>query len=209
MKKYGAPSGPSSPPTVRDASGPRPTLGAISRLHRAKGLVHLLRALRLLRDALPEAPLLVLAGDGPERANLEQEADRLGLRESVRFLGVRRDIPDLLRSLDVLVIPSLWEGIPATLLEAMAAGVPTVASNVGGIPEVVTHGRTGLLVPPGDPAALSEAVLRLMQDDGLARRIASDARALVHDRFSFQVNVVEARVRWYNDLLRMKKVEST
>lgn len=186
---------------------PRPTLGAVGRLHRAKGLVHLLHALRRLKDALPVAPLLVLAGDGPERANLEREADRLGLQDDVRFLGVHRDVPGLLRSLDVLVLPSLWEGIPATVLEAMAAGVPTVATNVGGLPEVVEDGETGLLVPPEDPGALAGAILRLLQADGLGRRIASKARALVFSRFSFQVNVVEARAEWYNGLLRMKGMD--
>lgn len=189
------------------ARRPRPTLGAIGRLHRAKGLVYLLRALRRLKDALPEAPLLVLAGDGPERSGLADEAALLGLQDDVRFLGVHRDVPGLLRSLDVLVLPSLWEGIPATVLEAMAAGVPTVATNVGGLPEVVEDGETGLLVPPADPVALAGAILRLLQADGLGRRIASKARALVFSRFSFQVNVVEARAEWYNGLLRMKGMD--
>ncbi|MCO1658242.1 glycosyltransferase [Pseudonocardia sp. S2-4] len=107
--------------------------------------------------------LLLLAGDGPDREALRKRAEDLGVSGSVRFLGQRDDIPELLSAADVNVLTSDWEGLPISVLEALAAGVPVVASNVDGLSEVLAHGG-GRLVPPGDPAAVAEALERLLAD---------------------------------------------
>ena len=114
---------------------------------------------------------------------LERESERLGVRERVEF-GFRDDVPDLLETLDVVALPSWTEGLPIVLLEAMAHGRPVVATPVGGTPELVTDGETGLLVPPRDPEALAAALRRVLDDPDLARRLGTAARARVAERFT-------------------------
>src|SRR5206468_11016146 len=97
----------------------------------------------------------LVVGDGEERKRLEEQATRLGLRQAVVFLGARDDVPRLLAAADVYVHPSLFEALPTSLLEAMATGLPVVATRVGGVPEIVAHGRTGLLVEAGRPDELA------------------------------------------------------
>jgi glycosyltransferase involved in cell wall biosynthesis len=130
----------------------------------------------------------LLAGDGARREALEALSVRLGVRERVHFLGARRDVPALLRASSVLVLPShpVVETLPLAVLEAMAAGVPVVASRVGSIPEVIESGENGLLVPPGDAPALAEAIAHMLGDDALARRVAAAARRTVAERYSAQ-----------------------
>jgi glycosyltransferase involved in cell wall biosynthesis len=127
----------------------------------------------------------LIAGDGPEREQLETEARQLGLASSVEFLGERNDIPDLIRSSDLFVLSTRSEGLPMSVLEAMAAGLPVVASEVGGIPELV-DAETGVLVPPEDPAALSTAVERLLADQGLRARLGAAGRARAEERFDLE-----------------------
>jgi glycosyltransferase involved in cell wall biosynthesis len=158
------------------------TVGIVGRLHPAKGHPELFEAVRqLLEGGLRLAVLAV--GDGELRGELEGLARRLGLEGAVRFLGRRDDVAELLNVLDVYAMPSRWEGLPISLLEAMAASRPIVASAVGGIPEVITHGETGLLVPPGDPHALAAAVRRLLEAPEEARRMGEAARRAVRARF--------------------------
>jgi glycosyltransferase involved in cell wall biosynthesis len=125
---------------------------------------------------------LLLAGEGPEREAIRAQVERLGLTNQVRFLGLRQDVPRLLAAADLFLLTSISEGIPLTLIEAMAAGLPVVSTRVGGTGEVVIDGETGLLTPPRDDAALAEAVLRLAQMPGLRRRMgqcgAERARSL-------------------------------
>ncbi len=111
----------------------------------------------------PRARLL-LAGEGPLRNDIERRIEALGLGGSVRILGRRTDIPDMLAAMDLFVIASRWEGNPLAVMEAMSAGVPVIATAVGGVPELVADGATGLLVPPGDPAMLASAICRLLDD---------------------------------------------
>jgi len=118
----------------------------------------------------------------------------------MHFLGARRDLGDLLSAMDVFVLPSLWEGLPLSLVLAMGAGVPIVATNVAGVPEVVEDGRTGLLVPSADAAALGRAVGRLVTDPALARRLADAARATVLPRFGID-GYVASVVALYDRLL--------
>ncbi|MBF0296823.1 MAG: glycosyltransferase family 4 protein [Magnetococcales bacterium] len=129
-----------------------------------------LRAMRLLAAAEPEAELWI-AGDGPERANLEREAVGLGIRERVTFLGVRRDLPGLLRAVGAMWLLSEREGMPMVALEAMASGLPLVASAVPGTTDLARHEENALLVPLDDPEAVAQATLRLWREAGIGARI--------------------------------------
>jgi len=130
---------------------------------------------RLLAD-LPGAHL-VIAGDGPCRHQLEQQIDELGLRSLVHLVGRRNDVDSILREVDVAALSSDYEGQPIFTLECMAAGVPLVATAVGGLPEMIQDGHSGLLVPPRDPDALARALRRVLTDKRLARRLAGEAAA--------------------------------
>lgn len=160
-----------------------PLVGAVGRLSPEKGHLHLLRALPAIAAAFHGAGC-VLAGDGPVRRDLEDEALRVGVAGRVVFLGRRRDVPRILSALDLFVQPSVYEGFGLSLLEAMAAGLPVVASRVGGIPEVVQDGATGILVPPGDPGALASAVIGLLRDRERARRLGDAAALCAQERHS-------------------------
>lgn len=171
-----------------DANTPRPPtngtliVGVIARLIERKRHRDLLdAAARLGREGLRLR--LRFIGDGPLRDKLESQAATLGLRDSVEFLGDRNDIAELLRSLDVMVLPSTYEGLPVALIEAMAAGVPVVASAVAGNAEVIEDGRNGLLTAPRDPALLANALKRLALDDELRLRLAQHARVDARARF--------------------------
>ena len=144
---------------------------------------------------------LVIAGDGPLRPSMEQLASDLGVTERVKFLGTRRDIPALMDAADAYVMSSAWEGLPMVLLEAAASGLPIVATDVGGNSEVVIDGKTGFLVPPKDPDALAQAMLRLM---GLPpeerRRMGAVARQHIEANYSLD-RVVDQWEALYTELL--------
>jgi glycosyltransferase involved in cell wall biosynthesis len=160
-----------------------------ARLDSQKGHEYLLRA----AAGVPEATF-ILAGDGPLRPRLEELARSLGLAERVLFLGHRDDVPALLASCDLFVLPSLYEGLPLSLLEAMASGRPAIATDVPGSNEVVHHAESGLLVPRADPLALADAIRRLLADPAAAERLARAGRARVDRDFSVErmVRGVEA-----------------
>lgn len=162
-----------------------PLIGAVGRLHPQKDFSTLLTSLARLRKDIPDIHLL-LVGDGPLRDDLESQAQSLGLSTSVTLAGHRNDIPDILGALDIFVIPSLWEGLPNAILEAMGAGLPVVATRVGGVPEVVVDGETGLLVPPRDPDALAGAILRLLHHPNLRWRMGRVGRNRVMEHFSIE-----------------------
>ena len=146
-------------------------VGTLGRLDEPKkGLAVFLRAARLLERDFPRARFAIV-GDGPARAALEGRATRDGVSHCTVFAGLRRDVQDVLRAFDLLVQPSLWEGFGLTLVEAMAVGTPVVASRVGGVPEAVEDGVTGLLVPPGDAQALATACAAILGDRGRAERM--------------------------------------
>jgi glycosyltransferase involved in cell wall biosynthesis len=161
--------GPADLPDLR--AGGRPVVLAAGRLARQKGFGVLIEAAACWRDRRPE-PVILIAGDGPLAAELAGLARDVGV--DARLLGVRHDVPALLAAADVFVLPSNWEGQPLVLQEALRAGRPIVAADVGGIP-ALTGPDAALLVPPGDAAALAEAVLAVLDDRELAGRLAKAA----------------------------------
>jgi len=144
-----------------------------------KGHRYLIEAM----SGLPEAELW-LVGDGEIRSELEQQVAELGLANRVKFLGQRSDVPQLLRQADVFCLPSLTEGLPLTVIEAMATRLPVVATSVGGLPELVVDGETGFLVEPKNPAALRDRLARLLSDRALRERMGTAGRRRVEDQFS-------------------------
>lgn len=154
-------------------------------------------------DVVKEFPRtrFVLAGDGESRPKFEQQAADLGLHSNFVFLGRRDDIPDVLASCDIAVLPSRAEGLSNAILEYMAAGLPTIASRVGGNAELVQDGVTGLLVPPQDSQSLADALLRLLRDPELLQRVASGGRRLATEGFSFD-RLVRETDALYTELLQ-------
>ncbi len=174
----------------------RPIVLTVARLDPQKGLGDLLAAAAQVPDAN-----FVIAGEGPDRERLEGTARSLGLDDRVRFLGHREDVPDLLKSCDVFVLPSLYEGFPLSVVEAMASGRPVIATAVGGTPEAVSDGENGLLIPPGDPSALAAAIRSVLSDPVLARRLGSAGRERAFRKFS-AAEMVRQVVRLYEDILK-------
>jgi len=153
-------------------------IGTIGRLMEQKGMAYLLQAFAVLVRRRGDVKL-VIVGDGELRHDLERLAERLEVSERVVFAGIRKDVPNLMRLFDVFALPSLWEGQPITVVEAMAAGTPVVATDVGGNAEILRHGEFGVLVPPRDENALAEAIGALLSDPAragaLGRKAASHA----------------------------------
>lgn len=159
----------------------------VGRLDPVKDQAGLIAAFKLLCDSSPAttAPLrLAIAGEGVCRKDLETHIARLGLRDQVCLLGDRKDVPEILAECDVFALSSVAEGIPLTLLEAMAAGLPVVATRVGGVAEVVVEGTTGTLVEPGSPAALAQALRGYVEDESRRGRHGDAGRQRVEQRFS-------------------------
>jgi glycosyltransferase involved in cell wall biosynthesis len=163
---------------------------AVARLSPEKNIANLLRAAALVRDADPEFRLEI-AGDGPCREDLVQLAQDLNLGMAVRFLGEVRDIPALLGRSQMFVLPSKSEGISLTLLEAMACGLPVVATRVGGNPEVVIDGETGFLVPSDDSPALARAILTMRQDGAKAAQMGRSGRRRAEECFDIRGMVAQ------------------
>jgi glycosyltransferase involved in cell wall biosynthesis len=154
----------------------RPLLGAVGRLLPVKGHRVLLEALPAIRREFPSLSC-VLIGDGSEAETLRALAQRLGVADCVHWLGTRTDVQNFLPFLDVVVMPSLSEAFGIAAAEALGCGVPVIASRVGGLSEVVDHGKTGLLVEAGDAVALASAVLDLLRDDGKRRAMGENGKS--------------------------------
>ena len=184
-------------PRGASPENPRPVILSVGRLEPVKNHEMLFRALPLLRR---HDPLVWLVGDGPCRERYEAQLARDGLTGSVRFLGYRYDIPELVAAADVVVLTSVKEGIPRTLMEAAAVGVPVVATDVKGSREVVVDGATGFLVPLGDAAALADRLGRLLDAPALRRDLGE--RAVAHARQHFdEAEVVQRLVHIYREAL--------
>jgi glycosyltransferase involved in cell wall biosynthesis len=182
-----------------DPSGQCILIGTTGRLAPHKGYRQLIRAMPSVLREFPGARV-IFVGDGPLEAELKGLADQLGVSDQCRFLGFRTDIPELQAVFDIFVLPSLREGLSISLLEALAAGKPIVATNIKGNREVIDHGVNGLLVNPEDPAGLAEGIIRLIRDKELARGMGERAREKAKASFN-----EEAMVRRTLDLYRSKQ----
>jgi glycosyltransferase involved in cell wall biosynthesis len=184
-----------------------PLVTVVSRLNYLKGLEHFLEAAALLVPRFPHVRFLIVGeaqlGDLRYLNVLTSLANRRGIGDKVIFTGVRADVPALLASSTISVMPSLNEALSNVLLESMAAGAPTVATRVGGTPEAMVDQVTGLLVPPADPAAMAAAIARLLSDPEFASALGRAARRVVEDRFSVG-RMVEATEQLYMNLLAEK-----
>jgi L-malate glycosyltransferase len=187
-----------------------PLVTVVSRLTRQKGLENFLEAVAALKPRYPTARFLIVGDVGadpaewPYRGELTDLAGRLGVTDRVIFTGLRSDIPAVLGCADVAVMPSLNEALSNVLLESMAAGAPVVATRVGGTPEALHDGQTGLLVPPGDSDAIATAVARLLDDRELATRLGRAARDRIATKFSVS-QMVHATEDLYMELLARKQ----
>ena len=182
------------------------TVGTVARLEQVKGVATLIDSIPLLEHALGPVQV-VIAGDGSKRAELGRLAACRRGNSKVVFLGTRDDIPQVLAALDLFVLPSLSEGMSNALLQAMAAQLPCVATAVGGNPEVIEHGRTGWLVPPGDVVSLADAVSYLLKSPELRRGIAESARSEVEKRYDIRL-MVARNEELYSALISRREAPS-
>jgi len=176
----------------RTRPGGRVELITIANLVKSKGVHHLLRALGRLRSPMVR---LRVVGDGPELQSLRELTEELGIQHQTEFLGLRNDVHELLGTSDICIQPTLLEAFGLTIAEAMACGCAVVASRVGGIPEVIQHGSTGLLVAPGDEAGLAAALDRLVREPELRRRLGASARQQAREHFRLS-RTVRQHVDW-------------
>ena len=173
-------------------------IGAVGRFHGPKGLDILIHAFAKARQTHGNI-LLVLAGDGPDDEVLRQQVESLELQDAVRFLGFQKDPRPLYPGFDLYVLPSLKEGSPNALLEAMGRGCACIASNVGGVPEAIVDGESGCLVPPSDPDTLAQRLLELADDPTQRRRLAQAARQRVESHFDLQ-QMIRTHEQLYSSL---------
>lgn len=193
------------PTELRSQLGAQPgdvLILSIARLAEDKGIKYLIEAAAML-PAKGRSTHTVIAGDGPARGRLQQLAESLGVMERVTFAGFRDDVGDLLEACDIVVLPSLREGLSISLLEAMAAGKPIITTTIGSQVEVASHAEMACLVPPADAPALSKAILRLFEDPALMARLGANART-VYEIFYSEDRMLQAYQKLYADLLRVK-----
>ncbi len=176
---------------------PGPVITFVGRLADQKNPLGLLEAFTHLSHGT-----LVMVGEGPLRRKVEHVVRRSALDQCVRLIDPRPDIPDLLAASDIFVLPSRWEGLPLAIIEAMMAGLPVVATRVGGVPELVEDGVTGFLVPPADPRALAGALQRLLSDDALRRRIGAAGREKALREFRLD-RMLRETSRLYEELVAL------
>lgn len=166
----------------------------VGRLTKAKGVDILFRAIKILKEKYQMGIKAAVAGEGYLEEELKELVKELGIGEEVEFLGVRRDIERLMKSAKIFVLPSRWEGLPLTILEAMSSGVGIIAARVGGIPEVIEHKKEGILISPEDPEALAKAVAELLKDGELRAKLGINAYKKVKEKYSIEVytkNILE------------------
>jgi glycosyltransferase involved in cell wall biosynthesis len=190
---------------ARSALGIKPeekVVGMIARLEPIKGPRFLIEAAGIIAGKIGGVKFLIV-GEGSLRNLLERRTVALGLEQNFIFAGWRQDIPAMLSAMDILALPSLNEAVGIVLLEAQAAGVSVVATEVGGIPEIIKDRQNGLLVAPADPQALANALATLLQDEGLRSRLSSCARAWISGRFKVS-DMVDQTSALYQQAYRNK-----
>jgi glycosyltransferase involved in cell wall biosynthesis len=168
-----------------------PVIGLAARLTEQKGVIYLLQAVVQLREQYPGLQVLI-AGTGDQDDYLKRTADDLRIASAVHFLGMRLDIPELIRAFDVFVMPSIWEGLPMALLESFAAGTPVVASDVGGVGKVIRHRENGSVVPARDPGALAAELAHVLARPELRKKYSEAGRRTFEESYS-----AEAMTRRY------------
>jgi glycosyltransferase involved in cell wall biosynthesis len=177
-------------------------IGSVARLIPSKGIQHLLDAIPLVKDYCGDIRFMIV-GDGPYEGTLKMRAKDLGVEGDVIFTGYVTTVWDYLDAMDVFVLPTLSEGLGVSVLEAMAMGKPVVASNVGGIPEIIEHGQNGYLVPPGDAAALASAIIYLIKNAHLRNTFGQKGRERVMTHFSAE-RMVQATAQLLERCARVK-----
>jgi glycosyltransferase involved in cell wall biosynthesis len=180
-------------------NGTSKVIGTIASLTSEKGHIYLLEAARQVIDKCPECRFLIV-GDGGQRQFLAEKTSHLGLAEKVLFAGSRKDVPEILLMLDVFVLPSLKEGLPMALLEAMASKVPVIATKVGAIPNVIENEMSGILISPEKPDAIAEAINTILSDGNSAKEMARRGFEKVRDHFSLK-KMAEKYLSVYKELL--------
>jgi glycosyltransferase involved in cell wall biosynthesis len=175
-------------------------VGMVSRLVREKGGEVLLRAIAEVAEEFATVRL-IFVGEGPERDFLEERATKLGIGPAVVFAGRRSDMPEVYAAFDICVLPSFGEGMPMTVLEAMAAGRAMIATRVGEIPQVITDGENGLLVEPKDPGGLRDAIHKLLCDTELRQKLAKNGSSHIHNNFSFE-RMTQAYLEIYGEVAK-------
>jgi glycosyltransferase involved in cell wall biosynthesis len=171
-----------------------PIVGMVGNLYPLKGYEYYVKAMEIVRRSFPHA-IFLICGRGELQSELESLSAECGLRSHIKFLGFRNDVPALLQLVDIFVLSSLSEGLSLSILEAMAAGKPTVVTDVGGNREIVVEGETGFLVPSEDAKALAEKVCVLLKDRALAKRMGANGKRRVDSKFS-----QERMIRDYEDI---------
>ena len=177
-----------------------PLIGIVARLSDVKGHRYLIEAMPDVLKAFSNVQCLIV-GVGPQEEQLKEQARTMGLGESIRFLNVVNKTGELLRLLDIFILPSVQEGLGLSAMEAGACGVPVIASRVGGIPEVVMDGETGILVPSQDPKALADAIVCLLSDSAKMLTFGKRAREIASERFSAD-RMVEGTITVYHKALQ-------
>jgi glycogen(starch) synthase len=179
-----------------------PTLLCLGRLQKQKGFDLALTAVASINQRFPDLRL-VMAGDGPERTQLEQQVSKLHLKDAVKFIGwvSPEEVPALINTATVILMPSRWEGLPSVALQASVMARPIVAARVGGLPEIVLDGYTGLLIPPEDHQALANAITILLERPSMSVTLGQAARQRVQEVFSWQ-RCVDAYAAVYQTLAR-------
>lgn len=182
-----------NPAGYKDSLGLPPdalTVLVPARISDQKGHRYLLESIwKLKSNPSTQRVHYILAGDGPLMEEMMQLAEKAEIDGQVHFLGFRNDMDQLLRCCDFVVLPSLWEGLPLVLIEALSAGKPSVATDVDGSAEVIEHGRTGLLVPPADPEALSTAIAEMASDEGMRERFGANGVKVFNEKFDVKIHI--------------------
>jgi len=182
-----------------------PLVGMVARLWIQKAPQDYIRSIPTVIREVPDAKFLVI-GDGSMQSQLEQMCDELGVRDHVAFLGWRKDVTRLLKMIDVFVLTSLWEGLPISILEAMASARPVVATNIKGNNELVVDGETGFLAPPKSPEKIGECVLKLLKNRTLAKKMGHQGYQRAKEYFDINHTVCQINLE-YEKLLKRKSVK--
>jgi len=184
--------------------GNGPVVGTVSRLSQQKNPLDFVKMAALVKKQIPEAQFLFV-GDGPLRSQTEALIRELHLEKDLVLAGLRKDVPELLRCMDIFTLTSLWEGLPRVIPQAMVAGLPVVANNIDGNAEIIQDGCNGFLIPPGDAAGMADKVVQLLKDQKLKQEISAKGHETALQEFSLH-DMVRKIAALYEELLLIKGV---